>query len=260
MKFKIKPLELNYKAGDKVKVSPIGQVVGLDGRSYVIDAKELIASISANGLHIPLDENHSFERAAGWFDYTKFEERADGIYAELEPNELGTECMEKRFYRYLSPVYVMGDNRRVIGLDSVGLVNTPNLLNTALNNKEKDDGMEKDELQKELNSTKAINVELNAKVTELNAKVTTLTTQLKEANDKLKAKMIDARIASGELLPNAKEFAMTLEGAALDQFLELNKTNTKHLQVRTGTEANAQELDEATQSVYAQLGIKGDSK
>ncbi|PHM18053.1 MAG: hypothetical protein CJD30_03575 [Sulfuricurvum sp. PD_MW2] len=249
MKLEGKPLELNYKAGDKVKVSPVGQVVGLDGRSYVIDAAELIASIMANGLHIPLDENHSFERAAGWFDYTKFEERADGIYAELEPNELGTECLDKRFYRYLSPVYVMGDNRRVIGLDSVGLVNTPNLLNTALNKKDEDESMEKEELLKELNTTKNTNVELNAKVA-------TLSEQLKEANQKLKAQTIDARIAAGELLPNAKEFAMTLEGAALDQFLELNKTSTKHLTGRTGVEANAQEEDEATKSVYAQLGIK----
>ncbi len=249
MKLKGKPLELNYKAGDKVKVSPVGQVVGLDGRSYVIDAAELIASISANGLHIPLDENHSFERAAGWFDYTKFEERSDGIYAELEPNELGTECMDKRFYRYLSPVYVMGDNRRVIGLDSVGLVNMPNLLNTALNKKEEDEGMEKDELQKELNNAQKTN-------SELNSKVTSLTEQLSEANQKLKTQAIDARIAAGELLPNAKEFALTLEGAALEQFLELNKTSTKHLTGRTDVEANAQEVDEATKSVYAQLGIK----
>lgn len=249
MKLKGKPLELNYKAGDKVKVSPIGQVVGLDGRSYVIDAAELIASINANGLHIPLDENHSFERAAGWFDYTTFEERTDGIYAALEPNELGAECIDKRFWRYLSPVYVMGDNRRVVGLDSVGLVNTPNLLNTALNNQEKDDGMEKSELEKEVNTLKTQN-------TELNTKVTTLSEQLKEANQKLKAQMIDARIASGELLPNAKEFAMTLEGSALEQFLELNKTSTKHLQGRSGVEANAQEADEATKAVNAQLGIK----
>lgn len=256
MKFKGKPLELNYKMGDKVKVSPVGQVVGLDGRSYVIDAAELIASISANGLHIPLDENHSFERAAGWFDYTKFEERSDGIYAELEPNELGTECMEKRFYRYLSPVYVMGDNRRVIGLDSVGLVNTPNLLNTAVNKKDEDESMRENELEKELNTTKQTNVELNAKVTELNAKVTTLSEQLKEANQKLKTQQIDARIAAGELLPNAKEFALTLDGDALEKFLDLNKTNTKHLQGRTGVEVNAQEVDEATKAVNAQLGIK----
>lgn len=249
MKLKGKPLELNYKAGDKVKVSPIGQVVGLDGRSYVIDPAELIASINANGLHIPLDENHSFERAAGWFDSTTFEERADGIYAELEPNELGSECIDKRFYRYLSPVYVMGDNRRVIGLDSVGLVNTPNLLNTALNNQDKDHGMEKSELEKEVNTLKSQN-------TELNTKVNTLSEQLKEANQKLKAQMIDARIASGELLPNSKEFAMTLEGNALEQFLELNKTNTKHLKGRTGIESNAQEVDESLKEVYAQLGIK----
>ena len=249
MKLNGKPLELNYKAGDKLKVSPIGQVVGLDGRSYVIDGAELIASIAENGLDIPLDENHSFERAAGWFGASKFEVRADGVYAELEPNELGSELIDKRFYRYLSPVYMMGENRRVIGLDSVGLVNTPNLLNTALNKKDEDESMEKSELEKELNTVKASNVELNTKVA-------TLSEQLKEANLKLKTQAIDARISAGELLPNAKEFAMTLEGAALEQFLELNKSNTKHLTNRSGVEANAQAVDEATKAVNAQLGIK----
>ncbi len=248
MKLK-KVLELNYKAGDKIKVSPVGQVVGLDGRSYVIDGEELIASIAENGLDIPLDENHSFERAAGWFSASKFEVRADGVYAELEPNELGSELIDKRFYRYLSPVYMMGENRCVIGLDSVGLVNTPNLLNTALNKKDEGENMEKEELERELNSVKKTNEDLNSKVT-------SLTDELKEANQKLKAQTIDARIAAGELLPNAKEFAMTLEGAALEQFLELNKTSTKHLKDRTGVEANAHEVDEATKSVYAQLGIK----
>jgi phage I-like protein len=244
-----KVLELNYKAGDKIKVSPVGSVIGLDGRGYKIDGEALIGAIAENKLDIPLDENHSFGRAAGWFDHTSFEVREDGIYAEPNLTESGVELIDKRFYRYLSPVYVMGENRNVIGLDSVGLVNTPNLLNTALNKKDEDDSMEKSELEKELNTVKASNVDLNTKVT-------TLTEQLKEANEKLKTQIIDSRIAAGELLPNAKDFAMTLDGAAFDQFLELNKSNTKHLTNRTGVEANAQEVDEATKAVNAQLGIK----
>ena len=248
MKLK-KVLELNYKAGDKIKVSPVGSVIGLDGRAYIVDGAALIDSIAQNALDIPLDENHNYGRATGWLEHTSFEVRADGIYAQANLTESGTELIDKRFYRYLSPVYIMGENRRVIGLDSVGLVNTPNLLNTALNTKEKDETMEKEELQKELTTAKASNVELNTKVT-------TLSTQLSEANMKLKTQTIDARIASGELLPNAKAFAMTLEGAALDQFLELNKTNTQHLQTRTGIEANTHVIDEATKAVNAQLGIK----
>ena len=248
MKLK-KVLELNYKAGDKIKVSPVGSVIGLDGRAYVVDGASLIDSIAENALDIPLDENHNYGRATGWFDHTSFEVRADGLYASANLTESGIELIDKRFYRYLSPVYIMGENRKVIGLDSVGLVNTPNLLNTALNTKEKDEIMEKEALEKELNAYKASNVELNTKVT-------TLSTQLSEANMKLKTQTIDAHIASGELLPNAKAFAMTLEGAALDQFLELNKTNTQHLQTRTGVETNTQHVDEATKAVNAQLGIK----
>lgn len=249
-------VELNFKQGEKIKVSPVGSLIGLDGRAFAIDGQALIDSISKNALDIPIDENHNFGRATGWLPFGEFELRSDGIYASVEWTSDGESLVANKSYRYLSLVYFMGENRKVIGLDSVGMVNTPNLLNTALNNQEKDDGMEKDELQRELNSTKANNVELNAKVAELNAKVTTLTEQLAEANQKLKTQQIDARIAAGELLPNAKEFALTLDGDALEKFLDLNKTNTKHLQGRTGTEANVQEVDEATKAVNAQLGIK----
>ncbi|MFA6629798.1 MAG: phage protease [Sulfuricurvum sp.] len=253
-------VELNFKQGEKIKVSPVGSVIGLDGRAFVIDGQALIDSITKNALDIPIDENHNFGRATGWLPHGSFELRSDGIYASVEWTTDGEGLVSNRSYRYLSPVYLMGDNRKVIGLDSVGLVNTPNLLNTALNKQEEDDSMEKDLLEKELNTVKAQNTELNTKVTTLSDQLKEANAKLKEANDKLKAQMIDVRITSGELLPNAKEFAMTLDGAALDQFLELNKTNTKHLNKRIGTEANVQELDEATKAVNAQLGIEGDKK
>lgn len=43
----------------------------------------------------------------------------------------------------------MGDNRMVIGLDSVGLVNHPNLLNQEINNKEEEILDELEKLKKE---------------------------------------------------------------------------------------------------------------
>lgn len=130
-----KVLSLNYKDGEKVKVSPVGDVVGLDGRTFKIDGQALAETIVKNDIHIPLDENHYFGAAVGWFEKNSFEVREDGLYASLELNDEGKRLIDTKAYRYMSPVFVMGANNEVAELDSVGLVNRPNLLNKELNEK-----------------------------------------------------------------------------------------------------------------------------
>ena len=142
-------LELNFKEGEKVKVSPVGDVIGYDGRSFRIDGEMVLASIERNGLHIVLDENHSFGEALAWFAKDSFEVREDGLYASIEWTPKGKTFSENKSYRYLSPVFDMGDNRTVIGLDSVGLVNRPNLLNQEINKKEEEILNELEKLKEE---------------------------------------------------------------------------------------------------------------
>lgn len=166
-----KQLELNIKDGEKVKVTPVGEVVGLDGREFKIDSEILLKSILENDLHIPLDTNHDFDEAIGWFDKNSFEKREDGIYAMLEPTIKGAELIANKSFRYLSPVFVMGSNNTVIGLDSVGLVNRPNLLNKELNKKEKNN------LDKELEELKQKNKSLEDEL----AKLKSATTQTQTA-------------------------------------------------------------------------------
>ena len=160
-------LELNFKEGEKVKVSPVGDVIGYDGRSFRIDGEMVLASIERNGLHIVLDENHHFSEAMGWFDKNSFEVRDDGIYASIEWTPKGKVLAENKSYRYLSPVFDMGDNRTVIGLDSVGLVNRPNLLNNEINKKQ-------EEILSELEKLKADNAKLLEQNTALVAEIAKL--------------------------------------------------------------------------------------
>lgn len=175
-----KTLELNFKEGEKVKVSPVGEVVGFDGRSFIIDPDLLIANIKANALDIPLDANHNFDEALGWFAYESFEARDDGIYASLEFTPKGLEANKNRYYRYLSPVYIMGNGRTVVGLDSVGFVNRPNLLNNALNNKEQSMTIEdlKAEIDKKIKEFEAIK-------TDLQNELAATKSELKELNTKI---------------------------------------------------------------------------
>ena len=195
-------LELNFKQDEKVKVSPVGEVIGLDGRAFRIDGAALIASIEKNALDIALDENHSFGAALGWFDKDSFELRDGGVYASLSLNKTGEELIGSRAYRYLSPVFDMGENRRVIGLDSVGLVNRPNLLNNAINSKGEE------EMDKEIS-------ELSAKIDALGKQIEELSANFAASNkvEAVNAKQDDA----AESEANAKESNAIVEKiAALD--------------------------------------------
>lgn len=218
-----KQIELNLKEGEKIKVSPVGEVIGLDGRAFKIDGESLLKNILIADLHIPLDINHGFDEAVGWFEKTGFEVKEDGLYASLELNNKGQELIDTRAYRYLSPVYIMGENGFVVGLDSVGLVNRPNLLNKELNEKTKKekkleeieelkndikalrnelkdlkpkDETKNDETKKEENSSNDIEV-ITTALKEMNKKITLLAgkTNLEENDKKVTLSENDKKVA-----------------------------------------------------------------
>jgi phage I-like protein len=254
--------ELNIKEGEKIKISPIGDVIGLDGRAYKIDANALIASIQKASLDIPLDKNHSFGEAMGWFPLASLEAREDGIYGSLELNTEGKELIENRKYRYLSPVFYLGENRVVTGLDSVGLVNRPNLLNKALNQKTQGaEEMEKEllEANNKLSAANAQLTEANKRAEALTAENGTLKTQIAELNKKFREQRIENAIKVGELLANKRDFALSLENdAQLEAFLAVSKNDAEHLKKQLEIDKNAKETDEVTKTINEQLGIKED--
>jgi len=245
MGIRIRPIELNFKQGEKVRVSPVGNFSGLDGRNYVLDGKAIIASIQKNGLHIPLDENHRYGRAMGWFDFNSFETREDGIYASLELTAEGAELVEKKAYRYLSPAYLMGQNRIVAGLDSVGLVNTPNLSKDALNSREKEEnvgGEKKEDTTTEENGS-------------LKKELETAQQSLTEANKKLREAKLEAAVKEGRLLPNQKDFAALLTDEQLDKYLETNAVNLKHLEQKTDVNSGGKDIDAKTLDFCSSIGL-----
>lgn len=179
-----KKIELNFKEGEKVKVSPLGNVIGYDGRGFVIDGEQLLGDIASNDIHIPLDINHSFDEAVGWFDKSSFETREDGLYASLELNQKGKDLIAAKSYRYLSPVYSMGENNRVVGLDSVGLVNRPNLLNRELNEKEKT------KKEKQMEELEALKNEIASLKTEMESLKSSKEPENKEGDKEENSKII----------------------------------------------------------------------
>lgn len=120
-------------------------IVGRDGRDWLNDNPQaVIDALQANGVDLVIDFDHATELkapngdeapAAGWVPVNKLQLRDDGsIWGPTEWTPRGKAAVANRDYRYLSPVLVFEKvSRRIRSLSSIGLVNKPNLLNTALN-------------------------------------------------------------------------------------------------------------------------------
>lgn len=156
------PLALNAegKAPEWVELVPAGAVVGRDGRSWVNDqAGAVIEAYAANGALLPIDWEHATEHrapkgepapAAGWI--AELSARAGAIWGRVEWTERAAQQIEKKEYRYLSPVFrYERESRRIVALLSAGLTNQPNLHLTALNHADPGEDMKlTDEMRRAL--------------------------------------------------------------------------------------------------------------
>lgn len=236
-----------------VKISPIGKVTGIDGRKFTIDGGALLQDLQANGLKIVLNIEHGYSskhggEAAGWFD--DFELRDAGIYAKLKLNKVGKKLLEAKAYKYLSPEYLtdlLGTVHHIIG---VGLVNSPNLLNEALNQVHPKHHKNNDELQGDNTMSQAEKDELK-KLKEDNC---ILQEKLDAQDVSLRTTRIDNAIFEGKLLPAKKEFALALDTNALEGFLTMEAESTTLKKDDNGLNPDAAG-DDAGNEIYKQLGI-----
>ena len=253
-------LELNSLQDGKIKISPAGQqVMGYDGRVFNIDASFVVANTKSPNVDILLDKDHYDGEAMGWFDINSLEARGDGIYASLEFTEVGKGLVDKKLYRYLSPAYEVNyrDNgvREVVRIASVGLVNRPNLLNKALNNKGEEMPENNSELAVKLAELNEKNAALQAQIIAKDNEIGELKTALETERNNAKTARIESAIKNGELLPNRKEMAMALEGNALESFLEVSKSEAISVLKEKNYEKNKKDELDIHPDVKAQLGL-----
>ncbi len=233
-------LELNFKTNEKVLISPVGQVTGLDGRVFNIDGAAVVAATIANGIDLVFEVDHGFGehggKAAGWFKVDTLEAREDGIYASLETTALGDELIDKKLYRYVSPAYMMDANksdRSVLALDSVGLVNRPNLVKEALNSKDKEKVKElnskievletqKNEAVQTVEATSKELEEVNTKLSETEENYKKTSDELKTIKEENKALKIDLAIEQNKILPKDREFCKSLNDEQLQSYVSNN--------------------------------------
>lgn len=133
------------KAPEWVELLPAGEVKGIDGRSWINDQPQGVLAyfgrLKAHNRAMVIDYEHASEHkapkgdpapAAGWVE--EMEIREGAVWGRVTWTPRGTEAVANREYRYLSPVliYTKAANR-VVGIDTAGLTNKPNLKLKALN-------------------------------------------------------------------------------------------------------------------------------
>ncbi len=125
-------------APTRILIAPWGDVESTQGQFFV-DGPAVAAPIEQfreHGTDIPIDFEHQtlggsysspdgLAPAAGWIkDLIGIE--SVGLMADVEWTELGLEHLQKRQYRYLSPVaLIRKSDRRLVGLHSAALTNKP---------------------------------------------------------------------------------------------------------------------------------------
>lgn len=249
-------IELNNQENGVVKICPVGEVIGIDKRVFVIDGETVLKNSIDRGIDIALNKNHYDSEAYGWFPLSSLILKDDGIYGKLELNDLGKIAVENKHYRYLSPELNVNQlDRTVQSIVAVGLVNSPNLLKKSLNKQERRIDM-KDDLTKEVNTLTAENLTLKKEVNSLETTNKSLQDEIKVLKEQNKANKIDTAIVAGELLPAQKDFAMSLEANSLDGYLgsvkEANLQITKNLKNSLnvqGKEENAQENNQTLKAM-----------
>lgn len=141
-----RPLDLSGQVPDWIEILPRGpDIAGEDGRAWRLeDPQALLADLRARARPLVIDWEHASEHrapvgldapAAGWV--TEYAIRDGAIGGKVEWTERARQQIAAKEYRYLSPVILYRkDTREIVGVDSIGLTNRPNLPIKALNREE----------------------------------------------------------------------------------------------------------------------------
>lgn len=128
------PLPESGAAPKQVHLFPLGQIVGRDGRKWVLDdVKRVMAAFKARKIDLPIDYEHQCDRAeqvqgplpvAGLI--TGREVKEDGLWGEVSRTDRAAQMISAREYRYLSPTFFFEKaSGRVTMLKGAALVHSP---------------------------------------------------------------------------------------------------------------------------------------
>ena len=132
-----------------VQIAEIGKVVGSDIDGNPVEQeldeeslKNLADKLNASGREVLVDRDHASSKpgldrdtsAQGWA--SEFEVReGQGLFGKIRWSDIGKKLVENRVFRWLSPVFKIGSDKKPVDMQAIALTNTPSqmLLKPVLN-------------------------------------------------------------------------------------------------------------------------------
>ena len=148
-----------------VQIAEIGRVIGSDVEGNPVEQeldeeslKKLADKLNASGREILVDRDHASSKpgldrdtsAQGWA--SEFEVReGQGLFGKIKWSDIGKKLVENRVFRWLSPVFKLGSDKKPVDMQAIALTNTPSqiLLKPVLNQAAGEETVEEVEKQEE---------------------------------------------------------------------------------------------------------------
>ena len=145
-----------------VQIAGIGRVIGSDVEGNPVEQeldeeslKKLADKLNASGREILVDRDHASSKpgldrdtsAQGWA--SEFEVReGQGLFGKVKWSDLGKKLVENRVFRWLSPVFKLGSDKKPVDMNAIALTNTPSqmLIKPVLNQAADEESIENKEM------------------------------------------------------------------------------------------------------------------
>ena len=145
-----------------VQIAEIGRVIGSDVEGNPVEQeldeeslKKLADKLNASGREILVDRDHASSKpgldrdtsAQGWA--SEFEVReGQGLFGKVKWSDLGKKLVENRVFRWLSPVFKLGSDKKPVDMNAIALTNTPSqmLIKPVLNQAADEESIENKEM------------------------------------------------------------------------------------------------------------------
>ena len=159
-----------------VQIAEIGRVIGSDVEGNPVEQeldeeslKKLADKLNASGREILVDRDHASSKpgldrdtsAQGWA--SEFEVReGQGLFGKIKWSDIGKKLVENRVFRWLSPVFKLGSDKKPVDMQAIALTNTPSqiLLKPVLNQAAGAETVEEVENQEEFKPEKTKDMDI----------------------------------------------------------------------------------------------------
>lgn len=145
-----------------VQIAGIGKVIGSDVDGNPVEQeideeslRKLADKLNASGREILVDRDHASSKpgldrdtsAQGWA--SEFEVReGQGLFGKVKWSDIGKKLVENRVFRWLSPVFKLGSDKKPVDMNAIALTNTPSqmLIKPVLNQAADEESIENKEM------------------------------------------------------------------------------------------------------------------